>query len=86
MSGNKFADRIAKISKILQKNISEIVTSKYDKEMHKELNRFSEERQKIIDDIWLIEYNNVILNIKKLIDLSDNIPNQRIKFRTKNWF
>ena len=86
MSGNKFADRIAKISKILQKNISEIVTNKYDKEMHKELNRFSEERQKIIDDIWLIEYNNVILNIKKLIDLSDNIPNQRIKFRTKNWF
>ena len=70
----------------MQKNISEIVTSKYDKEMHKELNRFSEERQKIIDDIWLIEYNNVILNIKKLIDLSDNIPNQRIKFRTKNWF
>ena len=70
----------------MQKNISEIVTNKYDKEMHKELNRFSEERQKIIDDIWLIEYNNVILNIKKLIDLSDNIPNQRIKFRTKNWF
>ena len=86
MSGNKFANRIAKISNILQKNISEIVTNKYDKEMHKELNRFSEERQKIIDDIWLIEYNNVILNIKKLIDLSDNIPNQRIKFRTKNWF
>ena len=66
MSGNKFANRIAKISNILQKNISEIVTNKYDKEMHKELNRFSEERQKIIDDIWLIEYNNVIAEYQKI--------------------
>ena len=54
MIGNKIADRIAKVSKILQQNYSETVTNEHDKEIPKERYISPEERQKIIDDLRLI--------------------------------
>ena len=52
--GNKFADKIAKISETSQQNNSETVTNKHHKEIPKERNIFPEERQKIINDLRVI--------------------------------
>ena len=31
------------------------------------------------------EYNNIIIEHQKMINLIDNIPSQSSKFRTENW-
>ena len=43
-----------------------------------------DQRQKIINDIRLIQYN-LIMEYKKIINLIDNITNEPTKFRTRNW-
>ena len=40
----------------------------------------AEKRRQTID-----QYNNMIWNIKKIINFLDNKTNQPSKFRTKNW-
>ena len=52
--GNKIAERITKISKKLQQNNSEAVTTEHDKEIPKERYMSPEERQKTINDLRLI--------------------------------
>ena len=59
MIGNKIADKNTKVSRILPQNNSETITNetqniKHDKEMPKERYISPEERQKIIDDLTLI--------------------------------
>ena len=49
--GNKIAERITKMSKNLQQNNSETVTTEHDKEIPKERYMSPEERQKTIDDL-----------------------------------
>ena len=53
-TGNKIPDKITKISKTSQKNNSETVTNKHNKEIPKERHISLEERQKIIDDLRLV--------------------------------
>ena len=52
--GNKIAERITKMSKNLQQNNSETVTTEHDKEIPKERYMSPEERQKTINDLRLI--------------------------------
>ena len=58
--GNKIAGRITKISKKSQQNNSETVTNNYDKDIPKEGYISPEERQEIIDELGLKQYNNGI--------------------------
>ena len=45
-----------------------------------------EKRQQIIDDLRLIkQYNNIIMEYRKIADLLDNVLHQPPKFKTKNW-
>ena len=46
-----------------------------------------EKRQQIIDELRLVwkQYNNIIMEYQKIINLLDNTPNHLSKFRTKNW-
>ena len=53
--GNKIADRIAKVSKNSQQNNSETVTNEHEKEIPKERYISPEQRQKIMDDLRLIQ-------------------------------
>ena len=58
--GNKIANRIINVSKTSPQNNSETVTNEHDKETPKERYIFSEEGEKIIDDLKLLcQYNNV---------------------------
>ena len=54
LTGNKFADKITKMSKISQQNNLEKVTIEYNKEIPKERQISLQERQKIVDDLRLI--------------------------------
>ena len=59
--GNKIANKITKILKTSQQKNSETVTNEHDKEIPKERYISSEQSQKTIDDIRLIQqYNNGI--------------------------
>ena len=59
--GSKIANRITKVSKTLQQNNSEKNTNENGKELPKERYVSLEERQKIIDDLRLLQqYNNGI--------------------------
>ena len=51
--GNKIANRIAKVSKSPQQNISETVANEHDKEIPKERYESLEEREEIIDELRL---------------------------------
>ena len=53
--GNKIVDRITKVSKNSQQNNSEIVINKHDKEISKDRDISPDERQKIIDNLRLIQ-------------------------------
>ena len=53
--GNKIADRITKVSKNSQQNNSEIVINKHDNEISKDRDISPDERQKIIDNLRLIQ-------------------------------
>ena len=53
--GNKTADRITKVSKMLPQNYSETVTNEHDRKLPKEWYISPEERQKVIDDLRLKE-------------------------------
>ena len=45
-----------------------------------------EKKQQIIDDLRLIkQYNNIIMEYRKIADLLDNVLRQPPKFKTKNW-
>ena len=58
---NKIAEKITKISKTSQQNNLETATNEHNKEKPKERYIYPEERQKIIDDLRLIEkYHNEI--------------------------
>ena len=48
---NKIANGIRKVLKKLQQNNSETVTNEHDKEIHKEIYIFPEERQESIDNL-----------------------------------
>ena len=76
--------KITKALKNSQQNNSETVTNENDKEIPKEINISPEERQKIY---WQskINFNSIIIEYQKIINLLDNTPNQPAKFRTKNW-
>ena len=52
--GNKIADKITKISKPLQQNISQTITNEHDKEIPIERCVSSKEIQKIVDDLRLL--------------------------------
>ena len=54
LTGNKTADEITKISKILQENNSETVSNEDDKIIAKERFLSLEEKQKIIDDLKIM--------------------------------
>ena len=51
--GNKTPNRITKVSKKLQQNISETLTNEHDKEIPKERYVSPEERQEIIGELRL---------------------------------
>ena len=53
MIGNKIANKITKVSKNSQQTNSGTVTSEHDKEIPKERYISPEERQEIIDELWL---------------------------------
>ena len=73
MTGNKIASKITKVSKNSQKNNSETITSEND------IRYMSpEERHKI-------NFNSIIMENQKMINLLDNTLNQQTKFRTKYW-
>ena len=63
--GNKIANKIMRISKNPQRNNSETVTNEHDKEMPKKRYISSEEKQEIIDELRLKQYNNGILKQQK---------------------
>ena len=80
--------KLKKALKNLQQNSSETVTNENNKETPKEIPEerciSPEEKQKNIDNLTF----NIIVkswNIKQIIKLLDNTPNQPTKFRTKNW-
>ena len=54
MIGNKIANKITKVSKNSQQNLSETVENEHDKEIPKERYKSPKVRQKIIDDLRLI--------------------------------
>ena len=51
--GNKFSNKITKVTKNYIENNSEIVTNEHDKEISKERYISPEERQEIIDELRL---------------------------------
>ena len=51
--GYKFVNKISKVSKTSPQNNSETITDEHDKEIPKERYISPEERQEIIDDLWL---------------------------------
>ena len=55
LNGNKIADRTTKVSKNSQQNNSKTVINKYGKEIPKERYISPEKRQKINDDMRLIQ-------------------------------
>ena len=80
--------KLKKALKNLQQNSSETVTNENNKETPKEIPEerciSPEEKQKNIDNLTF----NIIVkswNIKQIIKLLGNTPNQPTKFRTKNW-
>ena len=60
MIGNKNANKITKVSKNSQQNDSETITTDRNKEIPKERYISPEERQEIIDELRLKQYNNGI--------------------------
>ena len=77
--GSKITDKITKISKTMQQNNSETVTNEHDQEIPNERYISPEERQKIIYDLGLIYYNNVISK-----NLLHNTLNQPTIFKKRN--
>ena len=63
--GNKIANKIMWVSKNLQQNNSETVTNEHDKEIPKERYVSPEERQEIIDEQRLKQYNVAMSKNKK---------------------
>ena len=62
---NKIADKTTEVPKDLQQNNSETVTNEHDKEIPKERYTSSEEKQEMIDELRLKQYNSEISkNIK----------------------
>ena len=62
---NKIADKTTEVPKDLQQNNSETVTNEHDKEIPKERYISSEEKQEMIDELRLKQYNSEISkNIK----------------------
>ena len=55
MIGNKIADRITKVSKVLPQDNSETIMNEYDKKIPKERYISREEKQEIIDELRLIQ-------------------------------
>ena len=53
--GNKIADRITKVSRISQQNNWKIIINKHDKEIPKERYISPEKRQKVSEDLRLIQ-------------------------------
>ena len=64
--GNKIADRITKVSKDLYQTNSETLVNEYDKEIPKERYISSKEKQEIIDEPRLKQYNSRISKITKV--------------------
>ena len=60
LNGNKIANKITKSPKYPQENNSETVINEHDKEIPKEKYISPEERQEIIDELRLKQYNNGI--------------------------
>ena len=80
---------IIKISKNLQQNNSETVTSENDKEINKEIPKdtyvYIQKKDRKLLMIW-DWYNSIIMEYQIIIkNLLGNTPNQTNKFRTKNW-
>ena len=66
--GKKMANKITNIPKTSQQNDSEIGTNKHDKEIPKERYKSPEKKQKIIDDLRLIQqHNNAISKNYKFV-------------------
>ena len=53
--GNKIADRITKVSRSSQQNNWKIIINKHDKEIPKERYTSPEKRQKVSEDLRLIQ-------------------------------
>ena len=84
LTGNKIVDKNLKISKTSWQDNSEAVTNEHGKEINKKRYISPEKRQKIINDLKLIQlYNNMIVEYQKLINLLDNKPNRPTKFGQK---
>ena len=58
-----------------------------DKEIPKKRYISQKKKKKKIKEYWWPEmnYNNIIMEYQKIIDLLENTPNQPSKCRTKNW-
>ena len=82
---NKIANRIMEVSRRSLQNNSETITNEHDKEIPKERYICPEERQKIRDELRLMQQHNIIIEYQKIINLLDDTPNQPSKFKTKNW-
>ena len=68
--GNKIATKITKVSKNPQQNNSETVTNEHDIEIPKERYISPEERQEIIDELRLKQYNNGISKNKSFKEVT----------------
>ena len=68
--GNKIATKITKVSKNSQQNNSETVTNEHDIEIPKERYISPEERQEIIDELRLKQYNNGISKNKSFKEVT----------------
>ena len=65
---NKIANKITRVSKNSQENNSETFKNEHDKEIPKERYVCPEERQEIIDELQLKQYNNETLENNKSLE------------------
>ena len=79
LAGNKINKVFYEVSKNLQQNNSEIVTYEHDKEIPTEAYISPEERQEIIDELRLKQYNNGISKNHKKKSCKKN--SEKKKFR-----
>ena len=73
---------MTKISRNLTENSSETVKSETERPKERYIYIYPEKKQKVIDYLRLI---NIIMKYHKIVNLLDYTPDQRSKFRTKNW-
>ena len=94
MIGNKISNRITIFKKNLQQNNSETVTNENDQEIPKEIPKeryiyiyiyiyIQKNNKKLL--VICDQYNSIIMEYQKMINLLDNTPNRPTKLKTKNW-